>query len=249
MVTRFRFKQPINPGQLQTSCERLLSNLTYEDSVTPEYLLTIIHLAYQSCFRLPTLEEMKATPSNGWVYLERALDNFSEYQPEAAVESDAVLGRILYLRIVFRQLYNNGRTIDDMYSGRHLSPEQTHYVRQAGAMGIIEKVMRSTSKRHVLDGIGAAQGAVSKNKLLCAKWKFISMTELCSAVLCLEMVFPRHTPWQKQLTQTVMNLVKCLVNIQSVCRQLKHDDHAMLFEAERPKNPLLDQGNPANLRK
>ena len=186
------------PGRLRTCCQRILINLTYSAKEVTDKLriIGILPLAYGSCMRLPTPGEADTFLEEMWTRFERGHEAYyvvGDGHSGVALESDSVLGRLLFLLLLTKGLEICGGSLEEVPSLLKQMPELHHLMKQATTLTVIEKIVRATVKRHLTDGLSMANSYLAEGELMRARWKFLSTAELASIVVDFE-----QNPWFQQ---------------------------------------------------
>ena len=184
------------PGREKGCCGRILVNLTYQEGKINKLLrlLPVIPLAYTSCMRLPTPGEAEESQTEWWMRHERGSETYiyGDGHADAALECDAVIGRLLFLRLLTKTLEICGGSLEAIPSLSR-DPNTQNYLRQATSPVIVEKIARATFKRHIYPGLDTGNTYMKRKENMRARWKFLASSELTAVIFDLE-----YRPWFKE---------------------------------------------------
>jgi len=135
-------------------------------------LLALLQLAYKSCMRLPTPSEAENHWELSWQRFERLSETHCGGYSDVALECNSVLGCILFLRLLTKNLELCDGALENVPSLLNGVPTLQHSMKQATSLTVIEKIVRATIKRHLTDGLATATSFVTQGDLVRARWKF-----------------------------------------------------------------------------
>ena len=190
--------------------------------------------------RLPTPEEAKESCELSWVRFERARETyiFGDGHADAALECDSVLGRLLFLRLLTIALERCGGSLDQVPS-LAADPETRNYLKQVTSLGVIEKILKASYKRHITEGLHAGNSYVERGELMRARWKYLATAELASILIDFEL-----NPWfarrrKEPLMGVPPSAFTLLERAGQVCAQLgqRFQVDAAMFEAAILNDP------------
>ena len=198
----------------------------------PVEFLAVLPLAYTSCMRLPTQMETEEKRERLWSQFERTSEMFisRDCHGAAGLECDSVLARILFLRTLTKALELCAGSLDDLPS-LATDPELRHLLKQATSLTVIEKILRSTIKRHIISGWEAGASYTESGDLLRARWKCLATAELAFVVSAFESNPWFQQRWIKPVKGAIPYKYSLIQRASEVCHKLGHsyEDEARML--------------------
>ena len=196
--------------------------------------------------RLPTPDEAKDDLESSWRRLERGNETYiyGDGHADAALESEAYLGRLLYLRILAINLELCDGDLEAI-SSQDLATSSSRYVmKQTTTLEVIEKIVRASINRHLAEGIKAADTRMEHGELMRARWKYIAMAELASIVVEFEQNPWFKKRWRKPVEGGLELKSTLFQRLSLVCDLLERSDEAAAFLEARSNNTVKKVRRP-----
>ena len=220
-------------GRLQACCQRILVNLTYQNTNFPTPLLAVLPLTYNSCMRLPTTYEMKRhSDPNTFIFEERTSETYIAQGPTSdfAIGSDAYLGRLLFFRVLTKAVQLAG-TLQAVPSINSLSPELRSCTIQLTSPKVIDKIVRTTLRRHINRTLANVRTLASNSHQKYAYWKSTLIAELGLSVLVFTTKSGLKERWRVEMKLAATETRLALKQAASICSQLGLSREAETLEA------------------
>ena len=219
-------------GRLQACCQRIMVDLTYQNTNLPTPLLAVLPLAYNSCMRLPTELETKQHPDpNAMILVERTSETFIVQGPtfDFALGCDIHLGRLLFFRILTKAVQLAG-ALQTVPSIESLTPALRHYIVQLTSLKVLGKIVRTTIRKHIENALATARMLASDSHHKQAYWKYTLMAELGLGVLVFADKTGLKERWSAEMKLAAKQVQSALKQAASICNRLGMSREAEILE-------------------